>query len=491
MSGRGTERAYYDADVLVIGGGPAGLAAAIRARWVKGYRALVSSVALFDPSPPGGLLRWGGCVLSGPSWSEPGSLVLDRLAADLDRFSIPLIRREVVSIDRRDALFSLTLDDRTVWTGRSVVLATGFRPMRLSPSSFHNGVWMTYKGNDFLPSLLDAAAKQAGDGDLLIVGRWASSELLPFLFSIRRQGKKVSFLLEEETCSEGHSEVSSALRAFEALGPVYFGRLIGLETAAKGHPRRVLIEPFPRRMPREVDARTKRRASQWPSAACPAPRPDSAPEDAEAPRGRPAEHASRPAEGRLGLSWRQGDETPPPHAAPSPPWSIEVGAIFIDYRAFEISPYLNIRGKLPKRDRRGFIAVDASMGTSIPGFFAAGDITGRYASTLSALGDGVVAGFSAHRHAFRMKFGEEPRLFAYRADAGELQGNRGDLPKLPDAGVPIVLGDRIERTTAVLRALDDRTPLAELRARFDPQELDSTLERLIERKDLTIHVEGP
>jgi len=49
-------------------------------------------------------------------------------------------------------------------------------------------------------------------------------------------------------------------------------------------------------------------------------------------------------------------------------------------------------------DDRGFVKVDQWMKTSVPGVLAAGDITGGFAQTIVACGQGAVAAESAYRH---------------------------------------------------------------------------------------------
>jgi hypothetical protein len=119
--------------------------------------------------------------------------------------------------------------------------------------------------------------------------------------------------------------------------------------------------------------------------------------------------------------------------------TLSCGAILMDYNAFELTPSLDVAGVQPDCDDRGFISIDGLMRTSEPGIFAAGDITGRYASTLVALGDGVAAGLSAYSYAFERKFGIAPKLFAYAAVDEVLPENPVDLPELPADAVPVVL----------------------------------------------------
>jgi len=68
------------------------------------------------------------------------------------------------------------------------------------------------------------------------------------------------------------------------------------------------------------------------------------------------------------------------------------------------------------------------MKTSIPGVYAAGDVTGLYATVGRSIGDGIVAGFSAYRYLFNLKFNREPCLFAYAAQDIKITPGFKDLP---------------------------------------------------------------
>jgi hypothetical protein len=69
------------------------------------------------------------------------------------------------------------------------------------------------------------------------------------------------------------------------------------------------------------------------------------------------------------------------------------------------------------------------MKTSIPGVYAAGDVTGLYATVGRSIGDGIVAGFSAYRYLFNLKFNCEPCLFAYAAQDVKITPGFKDLPR--------------------------------------------------------------
>jgi thioredoxin reductase (NADPH) len=110
---------------------------------------------------------------------------------------------------------------------------------------------------------------------------------------------------------------------------------------------------------------------------------------------------------------------------------IPCSKVLLDYNSYELSPLYDFDTAPLKKDARGFIEVDREMKTSIPGVYAAGDITGLYATVGRSIGDGIVAGFSAYRYLFNLKFNREPCLFAYAAQDVKITPGFKDLPR-PD-----------------------------------------------------------
>ncbi|HNY10390.1 MAG TPA: FAD-dependent oxidoreductase [Candidatus Wallbacteria bacterium] len=99
-------------------------------------------------------------------------------------------------------------------------------------------------------------------------------------------------------------------------------------------------------------------------------------------------------------------------------FEIKLDSLLLDYNSFEIKPDFSIEIAAAENifDRRGFIAVDRDMKTSIRGLYAAGDITGSYSCASRAISEGVIAGFSAYREVMSLKDVKDYSLFAYKAE---------------------------------------------------------------------------
>ena len=175
-------------DTAVIGAGPAGLSAAVRARFVKSRGAYPMSAIVFDSSvKTGGLANFSKTKLTGPSFSlERGELV-SKLMKDIELFDIPVIRGSVAEIKRNrgGSVFTIKDSHGLKYLAKSVIIATGMRPLSNEFEYFGRGVEITYMGYDFINKMIkefinDAAAN---DRKFMIYGNKYSINLINFVIS--------------------------------------------------------------------------------------------------------------------------------------------------------------------------------------------------------------------------------------------------------------------------------------------------------------------
>ncbi len=408
--------ASYDFDVAVVGGGPAGMSAAIRVRWIKSYRSVACSVVVFESGELGGLATWRSCALTGPGFKFRGDGLVRHLRADFDRFHIPVVSDRIVSIESVDGVFVVEGEDGSRVRALSVIVATGCRSLANEGDFSGRGVFITYMGYEYFPELLQRAADAAEGRGLAIAGTGKSLHIADLVRS----------------------------RADRAGGAIWV-----IDEGA-GHPAALPGEQHP---------------------------------------GRIVELLANP-EGSLQalrLRARDGGER-----------TLECGALLLDYNAFELAPSFPIGGLPLRRDGRGFVDCDRDCATNVPGVFVAGDITGRYASTAMALGDGVNAGFGAYRHVFLKKFREEPPLFAYAATDRPVAEDQRDLPPIETSMVPVLLGpiaraaERCAVPRSFFEAIDGVRSVADIcrDEAIDSASARDWVRRLIEEKLGTVHAPG-
>ncbi|WP_217240108.1 FAD-dependent oxidoreductase [Streptomyces sp. AC555_RSS877] len=140
----------YDADVLIVGAGPAGVAAAVMAASLK-LRTVVIEAGL-----TGGKLHVVGALDNMPGNWSTGPDLAQALAQDLQRLQgsgwCTLMQARAVAVSGHDDRAELTLDDGQVLTGQAIVVATGVAA--LTPAEAD---WVTAPDDLAAPPLWRAA----------------------------------------------------------------------------------------------------------------------------------------------------------------------------------------------------------------------------------------------------------------------------------------------------------------------------------------------
>jgi len=177
---------------------------------------------------------------------------------------------------------------------------------------------------------------------------------------------------------------------------------------------------------------------------------------------------------------------------------IRCGKVLLDFNSYELAPAWRMEIGADKFDSP-FIKVNQDMETSIPGLFAAGDVTsGGYNSFSRAVSQGMAAGLSAYRYLFHKKFGTHPHLFAYRPTDFTIPSGFEELPPLDEGLLPksLVDGKEIEaslgrKRVGLSESLNGKLSIGEIarKKKLNPEELIKILKRLLERKMITFHVE--
>ncbi|KNE83369.1 NAD(P)/FAD-dependent oxidoreductase [Streptomyces xinghaiensis] len=140
----------YDADVLIVGAGPAGVSAAVMAASLK-LRTVVIEAGL-----TGGKLHVVGALSNMPGNWSTGPDLAQALAQDLQRLQedgwCTLMQARAVAVNGHDDRAELTLDSGQVLTGQAIVVATGVAT--LTPAEAD---WVTAPSDLAAPPLWRAA----------------------------------------------------------------------------------------------------------------------------------------------------------------------------------------------------------------------------------------------------------------------------------------------------------------------------------------------
>jgi len=209
--------AAADFDLIIIGGGPAGLAAGLYAA-----RALIK-VRLLEKLSPGGQVLTTDWVDNYPGFPEgvSGFELIDRMRQQAERFGLEIASAEVVSLERQGDLIRVNLADGSMLAARALIIASGAQPLKLGvPGEIElTGKGVSYCATCDGPFYRDAEVAVVGGGDTaveeaLFLTRFASQV---HLFH-RRDELRATGVLREKILSEPKVKLhwSCALKQIEA-----------------------------------------------------------------------------------------------------------------------------------------------------------------------------------------------------------------------------------------------------------------------------------
>ncbi len=195
----------YDSDVIVIGGGPAGLSAAVRARRVRTYNLHSSSVMVISNTSPGGLADWTKVRMTGDGWSHDKGEVIDKLMNDIEDYSIPVKEEKVLEVKDQGDTFTVVTDQEE-YTSLAVIVAAGMKMTWNEREHFGGKLFGTLKGYRFMEDHFERLCEKEKGKTIVFVGTEKLDKTLELFKEINRGRMEVKKVIDKGKNIRGYEE---------------------------------------------------------------------------------------------------------------------------------------------------------------------------------------------------------------------------------------------------------------------------------------------